>query len=60
MLWNFIFKKEDAIFALGLDVDWMALSFVRTPEDLRMLRDLIDQHSEYRVPVIAKIAITAP
>jgi pyruvate kinase len=47
--------KEDAVFALGLDVDWMALSFVRTPEDLRMLRDLIDQHSDYRVPVIAKI-----
>jgi pyruvate kinase len=47
--------KEDAIFALSLDVDWMALSFVRTPEDLRMLRDLIAQHSEYRVPVIAKI-----
>ena len=47
--------KKDAIFALSLDVDWMALSFVRTPEDLRMLRDLIAQHSEYRVPVIAKI-----
>jgi pyruvate kinase len=47
--------KEDAIFALGLEVDWIALSFVRTPEDLRMLRDLIDEHSEYRVPVIAKI-----
>ncbi|MFD2529715.1 MULTISPECIES: pyruvate kinase [Polaribacter] len=47
--------KEDAVFALSLNVDWMALSFVRTPEDLRMLRDLIDQHSEYRVPVIAKI-----
>ncbi|WP_298779585.1 pyruvate kinase [uncultured Polaribacter sp.] len=47
--------KEDAVFALGLDIDWMALSFVRTPEDLRMLRDLIAEHSEYRVPVIAKI-----
>ncbi len=47
--------REDAIFALGLEVDWIALSFVRTPEDLRMLRDLIDEHSEYRVPVIAKI-----
>ena len=47
--------KEDAIFALSLNVDWMALSFVRTPEDLRMLRDLIDEHSDYRVPVIAKI-----
>lgn len=47
--------KQDAVFALGLEVDWMALSFVRTPEDLRMLRDLIAEHSEYRVPVIAKI-----
>lgn len=47
--------KEDAVFALGLNVDWMALSFVRTPEDLRMLRDLIAEHSDYRVPIIAKI-----
>ena len=47
--------KKDAIFALSLHVDWLALSFVRTPEDLRILRDLIAQNSEYRVPVIAKI-----
>ncbi len=47
--------KKDAVFALSQEVDWIALSFVRTPEDLRMLRDLIAQHSEYRVPVIAKI-----
>ncbi|MCI2229997.1 pyruvate kinase [Polaribacter sp. MSW13] len=46
---------NDAVFALEQEVDWIALSFVRTPDDLRMLRDLIDQHSEYRVPVIAKI-----
>ncbi len=47
--------KEDAIFALEQEVDWIALSFVRNPEDLRMLRDLIKQKSRYRVPVIAKI-----
>jgi pyruvate kinase len=46
---------EDAVFAIGLEVDWIALSFVRTPDDLRTLRDLIAQHSEYRIPVIAKI-----
>lgn len=46
---------EDAVFAISLNVDWIALSFVRTPEDLRMLRDLIAQHSEYRIPIIAKI-----
>ncbi|SDT88004.1 pyruvate kinase [Polaribacter sp. Hel1_33_78] len=45
----------DAVFAIAQHVDWMALSFVRTPEDLRMLRDLIAQHSEYRIPIIAKI-----
>jgi len=47
--------RKDAIFALSQNVDWIALSFVRNPEDLRMLRDLIAQNSEYRVPVIAKI-----
>ncbi|WP_369048796.1 pyruvate kinase [Tenacibaculum sp. UWU-22] len=47
--------KKDAIFALEQEVDWIALSFVRNPEDLRMLRDLIAQKSTYRVPVIAKI-----
>ncbi|WP_397444648.1 pyruvate kinase [Polaribacter sp. R77954] len=46
---------EDAVFAIGQQVDWIALSFVRTPDDLRMLRDLIAQHSDYRIPVIAKI-----
>mgnify|MGYP001267848147 CR=1 FL=1 len=47
--------RKDAIFALRQDVDWIALSFVRTPEDLRMLRDLIKQNSKYRVPIVAKI-----
>ena len=46
---------EDAVFAIEQNVDWIALSFVRTPEDLRMLRDLIAQHSEYRIPIVAKI-----
>ena len=47
--------RKDAIFALSQEVDWIALSFVRTPEDLRMLRDLIKQNSEYRVPVMQKL-----
>ena len=45
----------DAVFAISQEVDWIALSFVRTPEDLRMLRDLIAQHSSYRIPIVAKI-----
>lgn len=46
---------KDAIFALEQEVDWIALSFVRNPEDLRKLHDLIKQKSKHRVPVIAKI-----
>ncbi len=46
---------NDAIFAIGQEVDWMALSFVRTGEDLKMLHDLIKKHSKHKIPVIAKI-----
>lgn len=46
---------QDAIFAIKNQVDWIALSFVRTPEDLEDLRNLIKQHSEYKIPIIAKI-----
>jgi len=50
-------KKDikDAVFAIGLEVDWMALSFVRTPEDLVKLSDLIKEKSDYKIPIIAKI-----
>lgn len=46
---------EDAIFAISLDVDWIALSFVRHAEDLMQLRDLITEHSAHKIPIIAKI-----
>lgn len=45
----------DAIFAIGQKVDWIALSFVKTPRDLQDLQELIDEHSEYKIPIIAKI-----
>ena len=50
-------KKDikDAIFAIGKEVDWIALSFVRTPEDLMELQDLISKHSDHKIPIIAKI-----
>lgn len=47
--------KEDAIFAIGQQVDWFALSFVRHAEDLKELQALIEAHSEYKIPIIAKI-----
>lgn len=46
---------EDAIFAISLDVDWIALSFVRHAEDLMQLRDLIAKHGNHKIPIIAKI-----
>ncbi|MFT4669080.1 MAG: pyruvate kinase [Flavobacteriaceae bacterium] len=47
--------KEDAIFAINLEVDWLALSFVRHAEDLKELQDLIKANSDYKIPIIAKI-----
>ncbi|HEX8270419.1 MAG TPA: pyruvate kinase [Flavobacterium sp.] len=46
---------KDAIFAISQKVDWMALSFVRTPKDLEELQDLIAEHSDHKIPIIAKI-----
>lgn len=46
---------KDAIFAIGLEVDWMALSFVRTSDDLEDLHKIIREHSNHKIPVIAKI-----
>jgi pyruvate kinase len=45
----------DAIFAIEQKVDWIALSFVKTPRDLQDLQELIAEHSEYKIPIIAKI-----
>ncbi|WP_309642216.1 pyruvate kinase [Flavobacterium sp.] len=50
-------KKDikDAIFAIEQKVDWIALSFVRTAEDLMELQELIAKHSDHKIPIIAKI-----
>lgn len=50
-------KKDikDALYAIKMKVDWIALSFVRTPEDLIQLNDLIKENSIYKIPIIAKI-----
>ncbi|MDJ0576611.1 MAG: pyruvate kinase [Xenococcaceae cyanobacterium MO_234.B1] len=46
--------KEDLIFGLDQGVDWVALSFVRNPEDIIEIKDLIANAGK-SVPVIAKI-----
>lgn len=46
---------KDAIFAVEQEVDWIALSFVRNSDDLVVLQDLIKEHSEHKIPIVAKI-----
>lgn len=45
---------RDADFALSQDIDWLALSFVRTANDIIDLKDLIKKHRK-SAGVIAKI-----
>lgn len=47
--------KFDVEFAIKHEVDWIALSFVRTAEDVLQLRAYIDERSSYKIPIIAKI-----
>lgn len=46
---------EDAKFAIKQQVDWIALSFVRNAEDLQVLQKIIDEHSDHKIPIVAKI-----
>ncbi len=45
----------DALFAIELDVDWIALSFVRKAQDIKDIHELIEANSEFKIPVVAKI-----
>jgi len=47
--------KFDVEFAIKHEVDWIALSFVRTAEDVLELRAYMDARSDYKIPIIAKI-----
>jgi pyruvate kinase len=46
--------EEDLRFALHLSVDFIALSFVRSPADVELVRDIMRQE-DIEVPVIAKL-----
>ncbi|MBN2266839.1 MAG: pyruvate kinase [Candidatus Babeliaceae bacterium] len=46
---------RDAIFAVEQQVDWIALSFVRNSDDLLQLQNLIKEHTDHKIPIIAKI-----
>ncbi|MCU0699063.1 MAG: pyruvate kinase [Myxococcaceae bacterium] len=46
--------RADALFAAGLGVDFLALSFVRSADDVRGLKALLAQHG-HATPVVSKI-----
>ena len=46
---------KDLKFAISLEVDWVALSFVRKGNDLIELKKVIDKYSAVKIPIIAKI-----
>ena len=45
---------RDLRFALGLRVDLVALSFVRSPDDIKLVHEIMDEQGG-RLPVLAKI-----
>ena len=46
---------EDAKFMIENEFDWIALSFVRHAQDIIDLKKLIEAHSDFKIPIIAKI-----
>ena len=46
---------NDALFAIGERVDWIALSFVRYSQDLIDLQNLIRENADHKIPIVAKI-----
>ena len=46
--------RQDLAFGLQQGVDWVALSFVRNPSDMKEIRELIRKHG-FTTPVVAKI-----
>lgn len=47
--------KEDILFGIEQDVDFVAASFTRTAEDVRQIRKLLDENGGEDINIIAKI-----
>jgi pyruvate kinase len=47
--------KRDVALGLDLDIDFIAMSFVRRKEDIRELRSVLQQHGREDLHIIAKI-----
>lgn len=47
--------KEDLLFGIKMDVDYVAASFVRNLEDITSIRNFLDYHGGKNIKIIAKI-----
>lgn len=47
--------KEDILFGIKEDVDFVAASFVRRADDVKKMRKYLDDHGGYDIRIIAKI-----
>ncbi len=47
--------KEDLLFGIKMDVDYVAASFVRSLEDITSIRNFLDYHGGKNIKIIAKI-----
>ncbi len=47
--------RKDILFGIEMDVDYIAASFVRTDEDVRKLRKLLNVNGGEKIKIIAKI-----
>ncbi|MCL2772513.1 MAG: pyruvate kinase [Oscillospiraceae bacterium] len=50
--------KSDILFGVKNDVDFIALSFVRNPQDIKEVRRFLNSHGSYNIQLIAKIENT--
>ena len=47
--------KEDLLFGIHMNVDYVAASFVSTAQDMQDLRTFLDQNGGQEIDIIAKI-----
>ncbi|MDR0425971.1 MAG: pyruvate kinase [Clostridiales bacterium] len=47
--------REDILFAIGEDADYLAISFVRSGDDVRLVRNILNQNGGDDIQIISKI-----
>lgn len=50
--------RQDILFGIEMDVDYVAASFVRSGADVKVLRSLLNENGGERIKIISKIENT--